>query len=359
MARGERRSGPTGTRASDGGRVKIDDVAREAGVSIATVSRFMNGQAGSMSDDTRARLAGVVERLGYSPNPMAQALKTGRSRLLGVIVADIAHPYWSSVLAGVEEAASEAGYSVLISSAANDLALERNYLRTFIDYRVEGLLINPTSAVEHPEDPYRRLPCPAIALDRTFPDLDYDLFSVDNIAGVRLAVDHLVALGHRNIAFLGWEIRNLSNRQERLDGFLQAMAAHGLAVPPDNVMLVSEAWGEGEPVVAARFGRPYPPSAVVCGSSSLNLQALAGLRRIGLRCPHDVSIVGFDQSQWDELLDPPLTTIATAAHELGKRAVEHLVRRIEDPRGTRQPVTYLSPHLVVRESTRALPAPLS
>ena len=350
MARRGRLSGA----ASDGGRVTIEDVGREAGVSIATVSRFMNGQAGSMSDDTRTRLAEVVERLGYTPNPMAQALKTGRSRLLGVIVADIAHPYWSSVLAGVEEAASAAGYSVLISSAANDLALERNYLRTFIDYRVEGLLLNPTSALEHPDDPYRRVACPAIALDRTFPDLGYDLFSVDNIAAVRLAVDHLVALGHRRIAFLGWEIRSLSNRQERLDGFLQAMAAHDLAVLDDDVMLVSEACGEGEPVVAARFARPDRPTALVCGSATLNLQALAGLRRVGLRSPDDVSLVGFDQSQWDELLDPPLTTIATAAHELGKQAVEHLVRRIDNPSIPRRPVTHLAPSLILRASTRAL-----
>lgn len=125
-------------------RVTIGDVARATGVSITTVSRFINGQYNQMSDETRQRLQEAIERLGYIPNSAAQSLKSGRSRLIGVILSNIAHPYWSAVLSGVEEACRQLGYATIISNAGDNPELERHYIKVLVNKQVDGLLLNPT-----------------------------------------------------------------------------------------------------------------------------------------------------------------------------------------------------------------------
>lgn len=332
-------------------RVTIEDVAREAGVSIATVSRYMNGRHGYMSERTRERLREVVDRLEYVPNSAAQTLKTGKTRLIGVVLANIAHPYWSAVLAGVEEASQALGYSVTVSSANDRGDLADRYLGLFLNQQVDGILLNPARADAAAIAKWSSLTCPVVTLDRTLPGLPFDLVAMDNDRGARLAVEHLLGLGHRRVGLISREPATLSNWQERLKGYRDALAAAGIVSNPRDVCLVRDSWQDGVQKTVALFGRSDRPTAVVATSSMLNLQVLAGLKQLGLRVPDDVSVVGYDESPWDPLLDPPLTTVATPARRLGTLATEHLYRVIEGGASAAPTTIRLEPHLVVRRST--------
>lgn len=330
----------------------IEDVAKAAGVSIATVSRYLNGRTEAVSATTGARIQTAVDRLGYVPNLAARSLKTGRSRLIGVLLANIAHPYWSAVLSGVEEACQRASYGVIVSSASDRADIEHRYLQMFLEQRVDGILFNPAHAEPDLVAAWSSLRIPVVTLDRTLPGLPFGLVAMDNARGIALAVEHLVALGHRRIGFVSWHPRSLSNRQERLQGYADALAKAGVDFEPRFVRFAEDGWSDGVDCTLELLAKPDPPTAIVSATSMLNLQVLAAIKRRGLRVPEDVSVVGYDDSPWDELLDPPLTTVATPARQLGIVAAERLVAALDAGEGTVTGEVRLLPHLVIRESTR-------
>lgn len=336
-------------------RTTIEDVAREAGVSIATVSRFITGRGGNVADETRERLREVVDRLGYVPNAAARSLKTGRSYLIGVILSNIAHPYWSAVLSGVEEACQRRGYSVIVSSAGDKVEVENRYLRVFLDQRVDGILLNPANADPATVARWSALTCPVITLDRTLPGLPFGLVAMDNLLGARLAVEHLLGLGHRRIGFLSWHVANLTNRLERLQGYRETLAEAGITPDPALVRFADDGWNDGVRQAVDLLRRPDRPTALVSASSTLNLQVLAGAKRLGLRVPDELSVVGYDESPWDPLLDPPLTTVATPAHRLGVTAADRLCQAIDAGDAAPGGEVRLRPRLIVRRSSAPPP----
>lgn len=338
-----------------GSRVTIGDVAARAGVSATTVSRLLNGQYGAMSAGTRSRIESAVADLGYVPNRFARSLKTGKTSQLGVLVANIAHPYWGAVLSGVESASREFGYQVLIATAGDSATLEHEYLDK-LARQVDGLLVNPTGDDRESLATLQESGYPLVLLDRTLPDLHCHLVAMENHAGAVLATRHLIELGHTRIAYVAYESHNLSNRRERRDGYVRAMEEAGLDVDPGWLVEVGRSRGEAVERTRELFSGSGPtrPTAAFAAAGLLNLEVLAGLRQAGLRIPDDVSVVGFDDSPWDPLLDPPLTTVASSAERLGALAVELLVAAIDVPavpRETRIPV-----ELAIRSSTSPPPA---
>jgi LacI family transcriptional regulator len=187
-------------------------------------------------------------------------------------------------------------------------------------------------------------------LDRTFSGLTFPLVAVDNVFGVTLAVEHLLGLGHRSIGFVSWPVDGLHNRQERLDGYLQTMRAAGIEPNKNHLRFPRESWDAGVLETTALFGDANRPTSVVSANMELNLQVLAGLKQLHLRVPDDVSVVGFDDSPWDPLLDPPLTTVATPPHQLGKLAAHLLCESIDTGVRTQASDVRLEPHLVIRRS---------
>jgi LacI family transcriptional regulator len=329
----------------------IEDVAKEAGVSIASVSRYLNGRTTEVSARTGERIQAAVDRLGYVPNLAARSLKTGRSRLIGVLLANIAHPYWSAVLSGVEEASQDANYSVIVSSAGDRADVENRYLQMFLEQRVDGILLNPALAEPEIVALWGKLTIPVITIDRTIPGLPFGLVAMDNALGTRLAVEHLLGLGHRRIGFVSWPVGTLSNRQERLQGYADALGDAGIAVDPALIRYAAEGWSDGVARTLELLDAPGPPTAILSATSMLNLQVLAAIKRRGLRVPEDISVVGYDDSPWDPLLDPPLTTVATPAHELGIAATKRLIDTIDGNGLPPDEEIRLKPELVVREST--------
>jgi DNA-binding LacI/PurR family transcriptional regulator len=331
-------------------RTTIEDVARDAKVSIATVSRFTNGRTTGMSQATQERLREVISRLNYVPNSAARTLKTGRTRLIGVVLADIAHMYWSTMLAGIEEGCQQLGYGVLISSAGNSAEAQSKYLTTLQRQKVDGILLNPATADPNTITRWSSLRGPVIMLDRTFPGLRFPLVAVDNRHGAVLATEHLIAHGHQKIGFISWEIEGLSNRQERLDGFLAAMEGAGLTPAAHHIAFARESWDDGVRSVQELVGQDDSPTAIFSANMELNLQVLVGLKIMGLRVPDDISVVGFDDAPWDPLLDPPLTAVATPPFRLGKLAALRLCRAINQSTMPAQRESRLLPQLIVRSS---------
>ena len=195
-----------------------------------------------------------------------------------------------------------------------------------------------------------------MTLDRTLPGLPFGLVAMDNARGIGLAVEHLTAQGHRRIGFVSWHPRSLSNRLERLHGYGDALAAAGIEFEPNLVRFAEDGWSDGVNCTLELFGAPDPPTAVISATSMLNLQVLAAVKRLGLRVPEDVSVVGYDDSPWDALLDPPLTTVATPARQLGVAAAERLVAALDAGERTVTGEVRLLPKLVIRESTMQAPS---
>ncbi|MBA3415786.1 MAG: LacI family DNA-binding transcriptional regulator [Chloroflexia bacterium] len=333
----------------------IEDVAREAGVSIATVSRYLNGPGGIVAAETGSRVQAAVARLGYVPNSAARSLKTGKTGLIGVLLANIAHPYWSTVLAGVEEACQKAGYGAMVSSAADRADVEHSYLQTFLKQRVDGILLNPAHADPETVAAWARLRVPIVLIDRTLPGLPFPLVAMDNALGTRLAVEHLLALSHRRLGFVSWRPNGLSNREERLAGFVSTLEDAGVRADPGLIRFAADGWSDGVAQTLALLAQPDPPTAIVSANSTLNLQLLAAIKHRGRRVPADISVVGYDDSPWDPLLDPPLTTVATPAKALGTMAAERLIAAIAGADGQGDRELRLAPELLIRQSTGPVP----
>lgn len=313
----------------------------------------MNGRTGGMSQTTQQRLQVAIDDLGYVPNAAARSLKTGRSKLIGVVIANIAHMYWSTMLEGIEEGCRALGYSVLISSAGNDAETQDRYLQTLLNQNVAGLLLNPVFANETTLARWAAINQPVIMLDRTYPALNNPLVAIDNFHGARLATQHLIDHGHRDIGLISWGIDGLNNRQERLDGFLATLSDHGLTVKPGRIGFARESWDDGVRATREMFGKPEPPTAVFSANMDLSLQVLSGLRQLGIRVPDDVSLIGFDDAPWDPLLDPPLSAVAGAPFRLGKLAALRLCRAIEQGVSVRPHDSRFRPVLVTRKSVSA------
>jgi len=272
--------------------------------------------------------------------------------LIGVLLANIAHPYWSMVLSGVEEACQRANYSVIVSSAGDRADVEHRYLEMFLEQRVDGILFNPAHAGDDLIAKWSALTIPVVTLDRTLPGLPFGLVAMDNALGITLAVKHLIGLGHRRIGFVSWHPRSLSNRQERLQGYADALAEEGIGLDPGLIRFAEDGWSDGVDRTLELLVGSDPPTAILSASSMLNLQVLAAIKRRGLRVPEDISVVGYDDSPWDPLLDPPLTTVATPARQLGIAAVERLMATIDAGTEGHADELRLAPALIVRTSTR-------
>ncbi|HEU5431239.1 MAG TPA: substrate-binding domain-containing protein, partial [Thermomicrobiales bacterium] len=248
------------------------------------------------------------------------------------------------------------GYGVVISSAGNAAAAQLDAISRFVQQRVDGLLLNPTSAEPAVVASWAALECPVIMLDRTFPALPYPLVASDGRTGARRAVEHLVALDHRDIAFVGWEIAGLGNRRERLDGYRAALVAASLPIRDERIRFARESWDDGVDQTKALFAGDPPPTAIFSATMELNLQVLAALKQLGVRVPADVSVVGFDAAPWDDLLDPPLTTIAAPARDIGRLAANLLLDAIDGGEPLERREHRVQPELIVRGST-GVPSP--
>lgn len=327
------------------------DVAKHAGVSTATVSRYLNSKA-RLAPATRAAVQQAVDHLGYQPNRVAQRLRVapGEARLIGLIVPDLQNPFFADVVRGVEAAARTHGCAVLFGHSGESAEREADLLDLLRAESVDGVVL-PT--VEPGRD-LGRLRVPVVFVDRRPAHCALDVVVSDNEAGARAAVKHLIALGHRRIGFVGGR-PDLSTSHERLAGYRAGLCAGFVPYDPALVREGDSQQEGGRDEAAALLDLPDPPSALFAGNNLMTLGALVAIRERGLRIPHDVAVVGYDDMPWSAAFDPPLTTVRQMGVEMGEQATDLLVRRIERPDAPARLVV-LQPTLVVRASCGAVGA---
>jgi LacI family kdg operon repressor len=319
----------SGARAATPGRATISDVALKAGVSKATVSRFLNRREELLTPEIALRVERAIAALGYSPSPMARALKRGRSRLIGLVVADVTNPFSVAVLRGAERAFQEAGYLLMLFNLGNDAAREREAIESLLSYQVEGLILNTLGRDEGAVADALRHGRPMVLVDRRHQGMQADFVSLDNAGGVRLAASHLVAAGYRELLFVSEPLAGVSSRLEREAAFRAFVAEQGRAVggktwesTADDPKGLDEALRQLRG--RARKGRP----AVLASNAVISLRVAAAAARLGWRFGTDLGLVGFDETEWAALIGPGLSTIAQPTDDLGRLAANCLLERL-------------------------------
>lgn len=327
----------------------IQDVARTAAVSTATVSRVLT-RPERVAEDTRARVLSAVEALGYEPNLAARNLRRLKSERLLVMVPDISNPFFSAVIRGAEEAAQEAGYSVLLGDTRHDPEREEQYAAMLRRREADGLLFLghrlPATLAELVTREGPR--APVVNACEFSPELPVCSVHIDNAAAAGEAVAHLYELGHRRVGVITGPLESPLSR-DRLSGAQAVAKAWGRAGTLD-VRVGDFSIDSGLEETARLLDGPEPPSAIFCFSDETAMGALEAIRRHGLDCPGDVSLVGFDDIRYAAYLRPALTTVGQPMTDLGREAVRLLIDKLE--RRADRHVSRVLPHrLVVRDST--------
>ncbi|WP_246088669.1 LacI family DNA-binding transcriptional regulator [Phreatobacter stygius] len=334
-------------------RVNLRRLADEVGVHPSTVSRALDPTKRHLvADDVADRITTAARQLGYRPNPVAASLRTRRSTLVGVLVPDITNPVFSPIISGIAEILGAEGYSTIVADAGTEFGPRMALIDELIARRVDGLVLATVSR----DDPMLEH-CLAegvhVVLVNRADDSDRASSVVsDDVAGMRVAVEHLYQLGHRVIGHLAGP-STLSTGHLRRVGFEQAMQDHGLAVPPAAIVeAASYDRDEGERATA-RLLQAYPGlTAIAAANDLLALGAYKALAARGLRCPADVSVVGHNDMPLVDMVEPPLTTIRIGPRDMGRDAARLLLERMT---GSALPIRriVLAPDLVFRASTAA------
>ncbi len=324
--------------------VRMSDIASLLGVSQTTVSHVLRGRDGEfrIRAETARRVRDAAQRMGYRPSALARSLKHDRAYSLALAVGDLADPFWAGLAIGAQQEAERHGYVLVVNNTGEALEKERQLLEMLRQRRVDGLLLSPAHLKARHLTALRRERRPFVLVDRTIDGLDVPSVITDSIAGLRMAVDHLVSRGHRQIGYIGGPIY-ITTFRERLRGFHQALAAHSLRPGPYAVVRRSDP--EAARTVAKRLFRGRPSATAVIAA---NLWLTIGTLRAA---PEDVVVVGFDDLYLADLLRRQVTTIAQPVEELARRAVRLLLEEIAHPGGNRKVV--LRPRLIVRGGGQA------
>jgi LacI family transcriptional regulator len=350
MAKKRRKSAKTDSKVTE--RMDIRTIARAANVSIATVSRTIN-RVPTVNPKIAKRVWEVIDELDYFPNTQARALVSGRSKLFGLIVSEITNPFFPELIQGFEDIAVENGYEILVSSTNHDPKKMSHCIRRMLERKVEGVAIM-TFGIEEPLlDQLAKRKVPLVFIDVGPKRPGISLLKVDYHHGIRQGVQHLAALGHRNIAFISGPA-TLHSAQSRLSAFSTSLKECGITPNPAWIVEGDHTMEGGiacmERLLAAN--QKKMPTAVMCSNDMTAIGVLHKLYRAGLRVPDDLSVIGFDDIHIAEVTIPPLTTVQMSRFDLARAAVTALRAQVENSDDSVPKREYkIQTDLVVREST--------
>jgi LacI family transcriptional regulator len=332
-------------------RPTMRDVARQAGVSLKTVSRVVNGEDG-VRPDTTEKVNAAISALGFRRNDIARALRGGkRTRSLGLVIKDVANPFYSLIARGVEEVARTNDLLVISGCSDEDPARERHLIRSLCERRVDGLLIVPSGNDHRYLIPEINMGTPAVFIDRPPEDaLQADVVLIDNAGGARAAVTHLIEHGHRRIACLV-DLPGIFTARERRRGYDEALREHDVSVDESLIRVGQHDVAGAESAMAELLALGDPPTAVFTGNNRLTVGALRAIQAAGA----GTALVGFDDLELADMLATPVTVVAHYPAEMGRRAAGLLCRRMAGEELPPQRVV-LPTHLIVRGSGE-LPPP--
>lgn len=331
----------------------IKDIAKHTGVSHSTVSRALRGDP-LISAETADRIRKAARDMAYFPSAAARSLKTNRSRVLGVIVTSIDDPFFSEIVFGIEEYAQQTGYRLFIGAPHHDPVREQKIVQAMMEHRTDGLIICSSSFSTEQGKQLLENGFPIVLVNHQGAEnFNYSIFH-DDVDGSRQITRHLIALGHRRIAYLG---NSHSGRTtlDRLNGYRMELEAAGISISDEYILNVPGSNPElGQEGIARLISLPHPPTAVVCYNDMLAIGVLKGCSEIGIRVPADLSVTGFDNITFSAFTCPPLTTLDQPKQSIGSEAARLLLELVES--GT-QKVAFnpqeivLKGRLLVRQST--------
>lgn len=342
----------------------IVEVAKRAGVSVATASRVLSHSTYPVSEDTRRKVLLAAEEIDYAPNSLARSLRAQRSNLIAVLVGDNADPYFAEIMRGVEDIANELGYLTILCNSDRNATKELHYLRMLRDYRADGVIFAGSGLSEpgYPEQLEALVQAitgrGGAAVTLAQHTLRVPSIQPDNFGGARQMAERLIALGHRRIAFVTGP-SNLAAANVRLQGYMAAMVAAGLPIDPD-LLLPGNFDREGGELAGQRIARLPPatrPSAVFAANDETAFGVLAGLSRLGVGVPEDVSVCGFGDLPMAQLVLPPLTTVRIALRDLGCAGARKLIALLHHEAVA--PLDVFPTTVVERDSTAPLAATAS
>jgi LacI family transcriptional regulator, galactose operon repressor len=325
--------------------VTLADVAREVGTSASTASRALSGR-GYVSSAVRERLLAAADRLGYVANASARTLKQQTSRVVGVVVSDLGNQFYAGVAAGIEETLRAADYQMVLLSDNSESAHELDGARTFMAMRAAGVIMTPVGSeaaellIGHGIG--------VVEVDRQVAGMPCDAVVIDNERGAGEATSHLLGLGHRRIGLLVAKT-SFTTDAGRVRGYRAAHAAADVPVDENLIVRIPFHAPDAEQRIAALLD-VEAPTAIFAANNLLAEQAWRVLRRRGIELPRDISLVGFDDVPWMEMVDPAITAVAQPNIELGRRAARLLLRRVREPDYPPEREC-LEPLLIVRGST--------
>ncbi|MCK4793599.1 MAG: LacI family DNA-binding transcriptional regulator [Desulfobacteraceae bacterium] len=330
-------------------KVTISDVAKEAGVSSQTVSRVVN-RKGEISPETRKHVLEVIKRLGYRPSSIARSLATNHTLTLGLVVPDIANPFFPEIARGIEDVAWEEGYGVILCNTLENLQREEAAIRSLEDKRVDGIIV---CSARLPDEMLLELLKPqraVVLVNRVIPEQVGGMVAVDDVFGATTAVKHILANGRQSIGFLAGPVRSHSSRQRSI-GLKQALAEAGIDPhPPLEIPCTPDVSG-GCAAAGDLLGDHPEIDALVCYNDLVAVGALQACSERNLHVPQDVAVVGYDDIPLAALVRPALTTLRVCKYEIGADAARMLLRQIGEQKRERE--IFHKPELVIRESAPA------
>lgn len=327
----------------------IGDVAKRAGVSTMTVSRVINN-SGYISQDTRQRVELAIAELGYVPNALARSLRFKQTKTIALVLTDITNPFFTTVARGVEDMASEHGFSVMFCNTDESQADEAEYLSVVVQKQVDGVLLVPAASAPESAAFLRERSVPFVVLDRRIRGVTVDNVRGDSEQGNYDLAAHLLALGHRRIAMLSGPPA-VTTAADRVAGYRRALADY--SVPVDDALILHGPYtlDSGYALAQAVLNLEPRPTALIAANNFIAIGALRGLRAAGVSVPQDMSMVAFDDLPEAIVIDPFFTVVAQPAYEMGQKAMSLLLRRLAGG-GPETPQEIILPtQLIVRESS--------
>ncbi len=331
--------------------VTIKDIARMLGISVSTVSRALKDHP-DISPETKERVNGVAKKLNYRPNALALGLKNNRSNTIGVIIPEVVHFFFSSVVSGIEDLAYEAGLNVMLCQTNEMYERETMVAQALIDHRVDGVLVSVAKSTKRFDHlmSFHDNHIPLVFFDRESASLEADTVIVDDFKGAYMATEHLLSIGCKNIVHLSAPDNLLIGRL-RKEGYMQALTDHNFAPDPSNIYLCDTSEKVVDKIHRILSREPKPDGFFAVNDSTA-ITVIQELTKSGLRVPEDVAVVGFGDGPLSTIICPALTTIEQNGYEIGFEATRFLLERIAQTNlvsPARRKV--FTPVLLIREST--------
>jgi len=327
----------------------IKDVAKRAGVAISTVSAVINRSA-PVSEETVARVEKAVAEIGYTPHGAAQSLRSGRSRMIGLIMPTIFNPHFATAARIIENVCLAAGYMSVVYSTGEDSERENQILKMMRMQRVAGLIIIPSaSKAEHGARLNAEIHVPTVLLDSFVAGMPHDVVKLDNVKATRIAIDYLIGLGHRRIGVLAGT-HGIATNDDRLTGYLDALEAAGLPIESDLIYEAKFQRYLAYEGARALMSMKKPPSALFALSNLMTLGMMQAVTELKLKVPEDVSIAGIDDFDWAEITSPKLTVVSVPIADMAQLAIKTLLEEMETGKAPTGKRTLFQPKLVVRGS---------